>query len=188
MDKGFKSNLRSVDLEFERNDIYYIVEIKSSTNWGNSVQVNALKNSFKATKELLRKRGVTKEIVAVNGCMYGKDNQPLKNKVRLTGTGLVNEDPDKVYYKYAGQDFWRFISGDDNLYREIITPIDREAKQRDEVFKAAYASKVNEMTQEFMLNFITDNRIDWLKLIDHVSKRNPPREKPPVKKARKGSK
>ncbi len=77
----------------------------------------------------------------------------------------------KGWNKYAGQDFWHFISGDDNLYREIITPIDKEAREKDEAFKKAYAAKVNEMTQDFIENFMTDNQIDWLKLVDYVSKR-----------------
>lgn len=31
---GFKSDLKSVDLEFQRDGVYYIVGIKSGTNWG----------------------------------------------------------------------------------------------------------------------------------------------------------
>jgi len=73
-----------------------------------------------------------------------------------------------VEYQY----FWQFISDDDNLYREIISPIDHEARQKDEVFKKAYGAKVNEMTQDFMERFMTDNQIDWIKLIDFVSKQN----------------
>ncbi|HVF50747.1 MAG TPA: PmeII family type II restriction endonuclease [Pyrinomonadaceae bacterium] len=169
---GFKSAFKSVDLEFRRNGVYHIVGIKSGINWGNADQINGMKNNFKAAKEALRRQGTTEEIVAVNGCMYGRDRQPLKNKVRVRGGGVRDEEPDKVYYKYAGQDFWRFISDDDNFYREIIVPIDREAKQKDENFKAAYAAKVNEMTQDFMLNFITDNQIDWIKLVDYVSGRD----------------
>lgn len=159
---GFKSDLKSVDLEFERDDLYYIVGIKSGTNWGNSDQVNRMRDNFKAARSLLRKRGVMSKIVAVNGCIYGKDRNPFKK----------NADPKKQYYKYAGQVFWHFISGNDNLYREIISPIDREARQKDETFKRAYAAKVNEMTQEFTANFITpENQIDWVKLVDFVSKR-----------------
>ena len=83
-----------------------------------------------------------------------------------------HDDPDKQYYKYAGQEFWRFISGDDELYREIITPIDQEARQKDKTFKRAYNAKINAMTQEFLANFMTlDNQIDWIKLVDFVSKR-----------------
>jgi site-specific DNA-methyltransferase (cytosine-N4-specific) len=159
---GFKSELKSADLEFERDGVYYVVGIKSGTNWGNSDQVNRMRDNFKTAKELLRARGHA-EVVAVNGCIYGKDRHPFK----------THADPDKEYYKYAGQDFWHFVSDDDNLYQEIIKPIDEEARQKDEAFKRAYAAKVNEMTQDFVEEFMTeDNQIDWVKLIDYVSKRH----------------
>jgi ATP-dependent protease HslVU (ClpYQ) peptidase subunit len=158
---GFKSNFKSVDLEFERDGIYYIVGIKSGTNWANSDQIAAMKSNFKIAKQNLRQKGVTSEIIAVNGCMYGRETMHLKNNI----------DIEKVYYKYAGQDFWYFISNDDNLYQEIIVPIDEKAKEKDEKFKSAYAAKVNEMTQDFILNFMKNNQIDWVKLIDYVSKR-----------------
>lgn len=171
---GFKSALPSVDLEFEREGKYYIVGIKSGTNWGNADQISAMKNNFKAARQALRARGVTKEVVAVNGCIYGKDRSPLKNKKKLKGksAGYADEEPDKVYYKYAGQDFWKFISGDDELYREIIKPIDEKARQKSKAFKSAYSAKVNEMTAEFIRDFTSAGRIDWIKLIDYVSKRD----------------
>lgn len=59
------------------------------------------------------------------------------------------------------------------MYQEIIKPIDEEAKIKDEAFKTAYNAKVNEMTLEFLKDFIApDNQIDWIKLVDFVSKRN----------------
>jgi site-specific DNA-methyltransferase (cytosine-N4-specific) len=164
---GFKSKLKSIDLEFERDDVYYIVGIKSGTNWGNSDQQNKLRDNFKLARKILRENGVTKEIVAINGCMYGKDNKPFKE----------NPDADKQFYRYAGQVFWKFLTGDDNLYREIISPIDKEARQKDEAFKKIYEEKLNEMTQDFLGNFMSDNRIDWLKLIDFVSKKDEPKSK-----------
>lgn len=160
-DNGFKSALKSVDLEFEREAKYYVVGIKSGTNWGNSDQIIAMRNHFKLNKTILRERGVSKEIVAINGCIYGKDGAPFKK----------HSDSEKEYYKFAGQDFWDFISNDNNLYREIIAPIDEQAKQKDKVFKKAYSAKINEMTKDFLSEFVTENQIDWLKLIDFVSKR-----------------
>ncbi len=161
LDQGFKSTLKSVDLEFEREDIYYIVGIKSGTNWGNSDQVNKMKENFKKAKQLLRQKGCISEIIAVNGCMYGRDNNSFKK----------DEDLDKAYYKYAGQAFWSFLSKDENLYQEIIVPIDIEAKKKDEVFKATYNAKINEMTSEFMRYFMTNHQIDWVKLVNFVSGR-----------------
>lgn len=159
--RGFKSTRKSLDLEFERDGIYYIVGIKSGTNWGNSDQINTMKSNFKKAREDLRADGVTKEIVAINGCIYGKDARPLK----------ADADPDKIYYKYAGQEFWKFISGDDGLYQQIIVPIDKEARIKDEAFRAAYNAKIHELTLDFSLNFLTDGQINWLKLVDYVSGR-----------------
>lgn len=162
LDGGRKSDLKSVDLEFQREGVYYIVGIRSGTNRANSDQVNRMRDNFKAARPILQERGIMGEIVAINGCIYGKDCHPFKQ----------HADPENSYYKYAGQVFWHFISGDDNLCREIIAPIDKEARQKDETFKKAYAAKVNEMTQDCTSSFMTaDNQIDWLKLIDYVSKR-----------------
>lgn len=158
---GFKSELKSVDLEFEREGKYCIVGIKSGTNWGNSDQVAKMRENFKIAKKLLRDRGVLSQVIAVNGCIYGKDSVPFKR----------HTDQAKQYYKYAGQEFWGFISGDDDLYREIITPIDKEARQKDETFKKAYAAKINEMAQDFITHFMINNQIDWIRLVDYVSKR-----------------
>lgn len=158
---GFKSKFNSVDLEFEREGKYYLVGIKSGTNWGNSDQISRMKDNFKKAKIKLREQGKACEIIAVNGCIYGKDKNPLK----------TDADPDKTYYKYAGQDFWSFISEDDNLYQQMIVPIDIEAQKKDEIFKTTYFGKINQMTQEFMQDFMKNNQIDWVKLVDYVSKR-----------------
>jgi site-specific DNA-methyltransferase (cytosine-N4-specific) len=139
-----------------------IVGIKSGVNWANSDQINRMKDNFKAARKYVREREDAKEIVAVNGCIYGKDAKPFKE----------NSDPEKSYYKYAGQDFWNFVSGDDQLYREIIKPIDEEARMRDEDFKRTYDGKVNGMVKEFSNIFLDDEGlIDWVKLVDYVSKR-----------------
>jgi site-specific DNA-methyltransferase (cytosine-N4-specific) len=158
---GFKSSRKSLDLEFVRGRKYFIVGIKSGIHWGNSDQIAAMKNNFKKAREELRAAGIKKEIVAVNGCIYGKDATPLKS----------DDDPDKIYFKYAGQEFWKFISGDDELYRQIIVPIDKESKLKDETFRAAYNAKVHELTLEFSLNFLEGGQINWVKLIDYVSGR-----------------
>jgi site-specific DNA-methyltransferase (cytosine-N4-specific) len=47
-----------------------------------------------------------------------------------------------------------------------------EARERDEIFKRTYDGKINEMALEFGNNFLTRNaQIDWVKLVDYVSKR-----------------
>ena len=68
---------------------------------------------------------------------------------------------------------------DENLQRELISLACEEVWRKDGTFKKAYDAKVNEMTQQFGAEFMTaDNQIDWLKLIDFVSKRESGRMPP----------
>jgi len=72
-----KSELIGVDLEFEKDGVIYVVEIKAGWNWGNSSQIRQLKINFESAKKLLLAK-TGKKIVAVNGCCFGKDNKPDK--------------------------------------------------------------------------------------------------------------
>jgi site-specific DNA-methyltransferase (cytosine-N4-specific) len=160
--KAEEGKYRSVDLVFERDDKVYVVGIKSGPNWGNSDQVNAMKKNFKLAKKLIRLDLGKKEVVAINGCIYGRDNQPHKEN---------KKDPELTYHKFCGQAFWELISGDDQLYKKLIQPLDKESKKRDETFKALYVSKVNEITKDIVELFYTKNNLDWDKIVDYVSKK-----------------
>ena len=97
-----KSELTGIDLEFEKDGVMYIVEIKAGWNWGNSSQIRQLKINFESAKKLLLAK-TDKKIVAVNGCCFGKDNKPDKGG----------------YLKLCGQRFWELISGNEKLYLDM---------------------------------------------------------------------
>jgi len=160
--KAEEKKFGSVDLIFSKDNKVYIVGIKSGIHWGNSDQINRMKNNFKKAKEILKSEGEKKEIIAINGCVYGQDTKPFK---------LDTKDSSKNYYKLAGQAFWELISGDTELYKKIILPLDEETKRQDIHFKKMYAQKQNEMIKEFSDEFLTkSNSIDWNKIIEFVSK------------------
>ena len=139
-----------IDLEFERDGIYYIVKIKSGPSWGNSSQIKKMKDNFKAAKLQLK----DKNVVADNGCCYGKDNRPDKGD----------------YLKLCGQRFWTFISGSETLYIDIIEPFGYKAREKDNAFIDAYAPIINRLTAEFSRDFCdADYRVDWKKLIEFNS-------------------
>ena len=94
--------------------------------------------------------------------MYGRDNNPYKKDKR---------NPNLNYHKICGQSFWELISGDNQLYKKIIQPLDKEAKKRDKTFKDLYVRKINEMTKDLIDSFYTDNSLDWNKIVDYVSKK-----------------
>ncbi|MBS4000029.1 MAG: hypothetical protein KGZ71_06070 [Desulfobulbaceae bacterium] len=147
---GRKSGIPGIDLEFDRENVRYIVAIKSGPNWGNSSQVSKLISDFKTASITLRTSNSKLIITAVNGCCYGKENTPDKG----------------TYFKYCGQEFWSFISGVDSLYTDLIEPIGFNAKEKNDEFMEAYAMMINKFTKEFANEFC-DNKgnIDWAKLV-----------------------
>lgn len=147
---GYKSGITGVDLEFDYNGIRYIVTIKSGPNWGNSSQISKMIADFKTAKKTLRTSNSQLNIKAINGCCYGKDNNPDKGE----------------YYKFCGQSFWEFISGNEKLYTDIIEPLGYKAKERNEDFITSYSKIINKFTMEFAHVFCKKNgEIDWEKLV-----------------------
>ena len=150
---GHKSTAEGIDLEMQKDGNYYIVSIKSGPNWGNSSQIQRMKRNFTQAKRRLRQNSHLQNIIAVNGCCYGQDNNPDKGE----------------YLKLCGQRFWEFISGNADLYLDIIEPLGHQAKERDVVFQDEYRRIINLFTIDFMQEFSTDGRIDWEKLVEFNS-------------------
>ena len=147
---GQKSSAEGIDLEFERDNIRYIVSIKSGPNWGNSSQVKKLRDNFRQAKRILGTNRSSTNVVAVNGCCYGKDGTPDKGD----------------YLKLCGQKFWEFISGDNNLYTDIIEPLGHQAKERNEEFMQEYAKVINKFTAEFIGKFCdADGNMLWEEIV-----------------------
>ncbi len=73
---GRKSGITGIDLEFDSNDTRNIVTIKSGPNWGNSSQIAKMVADFKTAKKTLRSSNSKLNIIAVNGCCYGRDSKP----------------------------------------------------------------------------------------------------------------
>ena len=152
---GKKSSAEGIDLEFERNETKYIVSIKSGPNWGNSSQIKKMRDNFSKAKRILGTNVYSQiNIVAVNGCCYGRDNRPDKGD----------------YFKLCGQQFWSFISGNDSLYTEIIEPLGHKAKEKNEQFLIEYCKVVNKFTGEFIQDFCDwEGQILWEKIVQFNS-------------------
>ena len=147
---GWKSGIPGIDLEFDHDNTRYIVTIKSGPNWGNSGQIAKMKVDFVSAKKTLRTSNSKLHITAVNGCCYGRDENFDKGD----------------YFKYCGQRFWTFISGEEKLYSDIVEPLGHKAKERNEEFLQSYGSMKNKFTLEFAQQYcLEDGSIDWMKLV-----------------------
>ncbi|MBK9406032.1 MAG: cytosolic protein [Ignavibacteria bacterium] len=147
---GRKSGITGIDFEFDKNKIRYIVAVKSGPNWANSRQLAEMKTSFKTAIKTLRTSNSNLQVVAVNGCCYGCDNKPDKGD----------------YYKFCGQTFWEFISGNINLFTEIVEPLGFKAKEKNDDFLKSYSKMLNKFTKEFTNEYCKNNgEIDWDKLV-----------------------
>ena len=152
---GRKSGITGIDLEFDSNGVRNIVTIKSGPNWGNSSQIAKMVADFKTAKKALRTSNSQLIIRAVNGCCYGQDNKPDKGE----------------YFKFCGQCFWEFISGDRELYLAIIEPLGHRAKEKNDDFIKMYCQMINRFTKEFANDFCKrSGAIDWDKLVRFNSK------------------
>lgn len=109
-----------------------------------------MKDYFKKAKRILSTNTSKINIVAVNGCCYGKDDRPDKGE----------------YLKLCGQRFWNFVSEDETLFTGLIKPLGIRAKQRNETFQEEYAKVINRFTYEFSSEYcLPSGAINWEKLV-----------------------
>ena len=145
---GQKPGTKGLDLDFTRDGVRYFVSIKSSPNWGNADQHRSMKVSFKNAMKVVQQGDRESKVVCVLGCMYGR-------------MGNTNQGD---HYRYCGQDFWEFLSGDAELYQEILDVI-RNGQSED--FRRARDELLKKMTLEFIAGFCdADHRtIQWDRLL-----------------------
>ena len=156
---GRKSGIPGIDLEFDNEEVRYIVSIKSGPSWGNDSQIKKLIDNFNSARRILKTSGAGISVVAVNGCCYGTTTR--KNVYKEKGD----------YYKYCGQKFWEFISGEDTLYKDLVEPLSHQAQERNEDFVESYSRKINLFTKEFTETFChQDGSIDWRRIVELNSK------------------
>jgi len=169
--KGRKAGIAGIDLDFDRDGKRYIVAIKSGPNWGNDGQIKNLISEFNTARKRFSTSGGNVNLVCVNGCCYGRTRERYEYK--STGN----------YYKLCGQRFWELISGDSNLYTNLILPLGHEAQERNDEFVQHFSNLTNRLTLEFMQGFCnSDGSINWEKLLIYNSEFIP---KPVPKKKKK---
>jgi len=151
---GHKSSATGVDLEFFKDEVHYIVSIKSGTNWGNSSQQKKLEQDLANAVKRIQQSHHALNVRAVLGICYGK-----------TRTSILHG-----YLKIVGQNFWYLISDNKELYKEIIEPIGYRAKEHNEAFYMEKNRVVNRFSKAFLEEYCFENGdINWNRLVEFNS-------------------
>ncbi len=149
---GRKSGVKGIDLEFDNDGWRYFVSIKSGTNWGNNSQQTDQEKDFDtAIKVFKQLEGQRARVDTILGICYGKTKT-----TRVRGA-----------LKLVGQNFWTFISGNRDLYKQIIEPIGYRAKEHNDGYIQATGNVINLRTMEFIKKFCdpVTGAIDWETLL-----------------------
>lgn len=158
---GKKSPAEGIDLQIDLDGKTYLIAIKSGPNWGNSSQIARMKSDFNKAKKILGQNRDSFPVIAVNGCCYGRQSEKAENKGE--------------YIKLCGQRFWEFISGDSELYKTIISPLGKIAKQQNSEFNMQYQRVLEVFTALFAEDFCdSSGAILWAKLTAFSSAAKPP--------------
>jgi hypothetical protein len=151
---GQKSSSPGIDLDFTRDNIRYMVAVKSGPNWGNSSQYQALRDNFRKAAKVLRQSQHTLDVRAVLGMCYGR------------GPTVDNGE----YLRVEGQAFWEFISGDPHLYIDLLIPLGYEAQAHFDAYLLEKNRTIERLAQEFAKDFCdAAGQIDWPKLLEFNS-------------------
>ena len=152
---GHKSAAQGVDLEFVNRNTHYIISIKSGPNWGNSSQHKKLAQDLGDAVIRVKQARTGLNVQPVLGICYGK-----------TRTNYVKAG----YLKIVGQNFWYLISGNEDLYTDIIEPIGYRAKEHNEAFCTERGKVVNRFTKQFIDEFCDPSgAINWGRLVEFNS-------------------
>jgi hypothetical protein len=148
---GHKSGANGVDLEFTEDSWHYFVSIKSGPNWGNSSQHKRLGEDLVSAVNIY-KQGRRAQVDSVLGICYGKTKTARNKKYG--------------YLKLVGQNFWTFVSGNKDLYTEIIEPLGFEAKKHNDDYIEALGAATNRLEELFIKKYCNENKsINWSKLV-----------------------
>jgi hypothetical protein len=81
-------------------------------------------NDFNSARKTLRTSNSKLNVLAINGCCYGRNTNP---------------DKGGIYFKYCGQKFWEFVMGDIEFYLKIIETLGFMAKENNEEYIKSYS-------------------------------------------------
>jgi Type II restriction endonuclease EcoO109I len=155
---GMKSGIEGIDIEVTRDQVRYLIAVKSGKKWGNAQARKKQNQDFRRAVKVIKQEDRTTILQPTLGICYGKF------KTENTGD----------YLHIGGQSFWHLLSGDRELYVDLIEPLGHEAETHATEFDVEKDATYNRLTAEFIDRYCdAEYNIDWSKLVRFVSENLP---------------
>ncbi len=151
---GRKSERKGISFEFACNGCWYIVALVPSPAYDAGNEILEIEDCLYCAAADVQSHNPLAKIVPVVACCYG--NEPV-----------IEADD---YSIYSGQDFWKLVSGDDELYTRITARL-RQAFMGSTLKETPeFAGAANRLSLEFSNQFCDESgRIDWKKVTVYLS-------------------
>jgi len=138
--------------------VVHVYALKSGPTPFNSSAKERQNTEFLELKSRLLK--LQKQFDPVLAYAYGRRNKSSSGKF--------------IYRQSSGQAFWKEVTGDDDFYLKLIRLMRDEPLKKVEKYKSDWDATINKFTKEFTEDFcLPDGHIDWEKLTQFVSAREP---------------
>lgn len=151
---GQKAVTEGIDITVDKNNTIYSIAVKSGTSVFNADSRKRQEQNFQSAQR--RAQQARKAFFPVVGYGYGR-------KRAMPGK-------EKFYLELAGQDFWEWLTGDNDFYKKIISYMGTSPDEYVHSFNESYNNAENRMIRDFTVNYCKeDGSIDWDKLIQYNS-------------------
>jgi hypothetical protein len=155
-----------IDIQFQLPKVndknrYMILAIKSKKGWANSSQRKQIHLDFDNFCRAQDSDHMnTSEFFLIEGLTYSS----ILNK----NSEYATPKNHNTYYRMAGQNFWHLLSGEENFYKNLITPI-LDMAISTSAYKEALDAKISLLTKEIVTSSLFDSTngyLNWDKLVE----------------------
>lgn len=151
---GQKAVTEGVDITVDKDNTIYSIAVKSGPSVFNADSRKRQEQNFQSAAR--RAAQARKAYVPVVGYGYGKKH--------------IKSGQERFYRELAGQDFWTWLTGDEDFYMKIIRYMGTRPDEYAKRFEESYNRALNRMLREFTMNYCLPNgSINWDKLVQFNS-------------------
>lgn len=136
------------DIAIETATSYLAISVKSGKNIFNSQSTKG--QSAESTALTSRLKKLNKSIRSIIGYGYGRKLQRKASQ----------------HEKFAGQSFWRLLTGESDFYLRLSAAMETFAGEHGAAYKATFELKHQQLLREFMIDYVDEaGHILWQKVV-----------------------